>query len=463
MHTIIEHGLIVTASDTFAADLAIENGVIAQIGRNLPRSLDTTVIDASGRYVIPGGVDVHTHLDSPSQGILTADDFASGTVAAACGGTTSLVDMCFQTHGGTLADALADWHRRAAGKAVIDYGFHIVVVDMTEPVFAELAQLPGEGVSSFKLFMAYKNGPMVDDFTLLRALEQARDHGAQVLVHAENGDAAFWAQRQLLAAGKIAPQFHAASRPPRVEAEATARAIALAELADAPLFIVHVSCGEALDEVLRGRARGVQVRAETCTHYLYTSEADLAKPDFEGAKYVFTPPPRQPHNHDLLWRALADDGLQLVSSDHSVFNFHGQKDIGRNDFSLIPNGAPGIEERLIGVYQGVNSGKITLNRFVELVATAPAKQFGMYPAKGTVAVGSDADLVLWNPNAEMVLTQAALHHKVDYTLFEGMAVRGLPETVLLRGNVIVRNREFVGAAGSGQFLRRARYARSSNA
>lgn len=460
MQTIIKNGVVVTASDTFAADVGIAGGAVVQIGQNLAAE-GARVIDAAGRYVMPGGVDVHTHLDSPSQVILTADDFRSGTVAAACGGTTTIVDMCFQQHGGTLADALADWHRRADNKAVIDYGFHIVVVELNSAVEAELARLPAEGVSSFKLFMAYKHGPMIDDLTMLRVLELARDNGALVLVHAENGDAAYFLQRRLLAENKTAPRYHATSRPPRVEAEAVARAVALAETVGAPLFVVHVSCGEALAEIARGRARGAHVRAETCTHYLYTSEADLDRPDFEGAKYVFTPPPREPHQHAILWRALADDALQLVSSDHSVFNFRGGKDIGRDDFTQIPNGAPGIEERLIGVYQGVNRGLITLNRFVELVATAPARLFGMHPQKGTIAVGSDADIVLWNPDAEMTITQALLHHRVDYTLYEGLRVRGLPETVLLRGEVIVENREFVGRAGMGQFLKRGVYAPST--
>lgn len=454
MDLIIQNGLVVTAADTYRADIGIANGKIVQIGSELSPAPGTRTIDASERYVFPGGVDTHTHLDSPSQGLLTADDFLSGTIAAACGGTTSIVDFCFQKHGGSLAAALEDWHTRAGGKAVIDYGFHIVVVDMTEAVYAELAELPAAGVTSFKIFMAYKNGPMVDDLTLCRALEQARDHGAQVLVHAENGDLAYLLQQRLLAEGKTAPRYHAVSRPPRVEAEATARAIALAETLDAPIFIVHVSCAEALEEVVRGRSRGVRVLAETCTHYLYTSEEDLARPGFEGGKYVFTPPPRHKDQQDVLWRALASNALQSVSSDHSTFNFQGQKDLGRGDFTKIPNGAPGIEERLMGVYQGVHTGRISLNRFVELVATAPAKMFGLYPEKGTIAIGSDADLVLWNPNAELAITQPALHHRVDYTLFEGMTMRGVPETVLLRGNVIVEQRQFVGLPGSGQYLKR---------
>jgi dihydropyrimidinase len=458
MDVIIRNGLIVTAADSYRADIGIAGGTIAQIGRELSAGPDTRVIDASERYVFPGGVDTHTHLDSPSQNSLTADDFRSGTVAAACGGTTTIVDFCFQQHGGSLAAALEDWHARAQGKAVIDYGFHIVVVDLTDAVYDELAALPAVGITSFKLFMAYKGGPMIDDLTLARALEQARDHGAQVLVHAENGDMAYLLQRRLLAAGHTDSRYHAASRPPRVEAEATARAIALAEILGAPIFIVHISCAEALEEVTRARTRGVRVQAETCTHYLYTSEDDLARPGFEGAKYVFTPPPRHKSQQEVLWRALASGALQSVGSDHSAFNYHGQKDAGRDDFSQIPNGAPGIEERLIGVYQGVNNGWLTLNRFVDLVSTAPARMFGLYPAKGTIAIGSDADLVIWNPAAELTITQAALHHQVDYTLYEGMTMRGLPEIVLLRGRVIVERRQFVGVPGGGQFIRRARVA-----
>ncbi len=278
----------------------------------------------------------HTHLDSPSQNSTTADDFLTGTIAAACGGTTTIVDMCFQQKGGTLAAALADWDRRAAGKAVIDYGYHMVVVDMNAGVFAELARLPDAGVTSFKLFMAYKDGPMIDDHTLLLTLEQARDYGAIVLVHAENGDLAALLQQRLLAAGKTAPRYHAESRPPRVEAEAVARAVACAEIIGAPLFVVHVSCVEALEEIVRGRARGVTVLAETCTHYLYTSVDDLDRPDFAGAKYVFTPPPRSADQQDVLWRALASDTLQSVASDHSAFDFTARKTSGVMTFPRFP-------------------------------------------------------------------------------------------------------------------------------
>lgn len=456
MDTIIKHGTVVTATDTYQADIGIRQGKVVQIGQALASEAGMRIIDATNRYVFPGGVDSHTHLDSPSQGVVTADDFRTGTIAAACGGTTAIVDFCFQTRGHSLADGLADWHRRADGRAVIDYGFHMAIVDMTDAVFEELLGLPEQGVTSFKLFMAYRGGPMIDDWTLVRALSQAKACGGLVMVHAENGDAVYLLQRQLIAAGKTAPQYHAVSRPPRVEAEATARAIALAEVLGTGIYIVHVSCAEALEEVLRGRARGVPVLAETCPQYLYTSEEDLARPDFEGGKYVFTPPPRLRHQQEVLWTALGNGALQACVSDHSVYNHVGQKDIGRDDFTKIPNGAPGIEERLMVVFQGVHTGKLTLNRFVEVVATAPAKMFGLYPEKGTIAIGSDADLVIWNPTAELTITQSALHHNVDYTLFEGWQVRGVPETVLLRGQVIVEGREFVGQPGMGLYVRRKR-------
>jgi dihydropyrimidinase len=277
------------------------------------------------------------------------------------------------------------------------------------------------------------------------------------MVHAENGDAVYLLQQQLLAEGKTAPKYHATSRPPRVEAEATGRAIALAETLGAALYVVHVTCAEALEEIERARARGVRVLAETCTQYLYFTEADLDRPGFEGAKFVFTPPLRQKHQHELLWRALANGSLQAVTSDHCSFNIVGQKELGRDDFTRIPNGGPGIEERLTMVYQGVNARRITLNRFVELVSTGPARMFGLYPAKGTVAVGSDADLVIWDPNAETTITNRALHHNVDYTLYEGMKVRGRPETVTLRGGVIIEQGRYVGTPGSGRFLPRARF------
>ncbi len=455
MDTVIRNGLVVTASDTFAADVGILKGRIAHLG-DLSGVDAGRVIDASDRYVLPGGVDIHTHLDTPSFGTTTADDYLTGTIAAACGGTTSIVDFCQQERGQSLADAIAAWHARARGKAAIDYGFHSVIIDPTDAVIDELGTLPDLGVTSFKVFLAYKGMNMVDDDTLIRALQQARRAGCIVMVHAENGDAVHHLQRELVAKGCLTPEYHATSRPPRVEAEATARAIALAEVMGASVYIVHVSCGEALEEVTRGRARGVDVRAETCTQYLYTSEEDLSRPDFEGGKFVFTPPPRPRHNQEVLWRALADGDLQVISSDHSPWNWESQKQMGREDFTRIPNGAPGIEERMMLVFQGVRDGRLSLSRFVDITATTPARVFGMYPQKGTIAIGSDADLVIWDPARELTLSQKTLHQNVDYTLYEGMTVTGVPSTVLLRGKVIVDQREFVGTSGFGRYVHRRR-------
>jgi dihydropyrimidinase len=457
MDTIIKGGTIVTASDAFQGDVGIADGKIVQIGQNLSGNGNTRVISAEGRYVMPGGIDIHTHLDSRSQETVTADDYRSGTIAAACGGTTTIVDFVGQEKGQSLFAAIESYHDRSEGRAAIDFGFHSIITDMNDSVFQELARLPEAGVTSFKVFLAYKGDSMVDDWTLLRTLQQARDYGALVMVHAENGDAAEFLRQQLIREGKTDPKYHATSRPPRVEAEACARSIAFAEIIGTPLYIVHVSCAEAIDEIERGRARGVRVLAETCPQYLYLTEADLDRPGFEGAKYVFTPPPRGAEQREVVWAAIADDTLQVVSSDHAPYNFKGEKDRGMGDFTKIPNGAPGIEERMMLVFQGVNAGRFSPSRFVELTATAPAKIFGLYPNKGTIAPGSDADLVIWNPEARLTLGKAASHSAVDYSMFEGLEVQGAPETVLLRGETIVEGREFVGRSGYGRFIRRKRF------
>ena len=448
---------IVTASATFAASLGIDGGKIVQIGGDVERAERT--IDASGLLVLPGGVDVHTHLDAPGAYGSTADDFASGTVAAACGGTTTIVDFCQQQKGQTVTDALRVWHHKAAGLAAVDYGFHIIVVDITDNVLKELAALPQEGVSSFKLFMAYKGAQMVDDAAMIRVLKVARDNSALVMVHAENGDAIAYLQEKLCSEGKTAPRFHAESRPPRVESEATARAITLAETVGAPIYIVHVSCAQSLEEVKRGRERGVDVYAETCAHYLYTSAADLDRPNFEGAKFVFSPPARTIEDQQILWRALRNNDLQVISSDHGTWPFDDQRIRGRDDFRLIPNGATGIEERPAMALQGVHNGHFGLSRFVDIYATSPAKLFGLYPEKGSIAVGSDADLVLWNYSMPRTISQQSLHHANDFSLFEGASIKGAPVTVLLRGSAIAENGQFVGAKDAGRFVRRKLFER----
>lgn len=451
MDLIIKNGTVVTAEATYTADIGIRDGRIAQIGGDLPEAVRE--LDASGCYVMPGGIDVHTHLDSRSFGANSADDFRSGTIAAACGGTTSIIDFCAQERGQSLNEAIAVWDGKAQGRAAIDYGYHMIIADMTDSVFEELAELPERGITSFKLFMAYRDMLMIDDVALIRALAQAKAHGALVMVHAENGDAADYMRDKLVAEGKLAPRYHAESRPPRIEAEATARAIALAEVVGTPIYIVHVSCGEALEEVMRGKARGASVIAETCTQYLYLTADDLARPGFEGAKYVFTPPARSLKDHDILWRALKQGWLAAVSSDHCSWSYSNQKTLGRDDFRKIPNGAPGIEERMVMIYQGVASGRISLNQFVELTSAGPARIFGL-PQKGKVVVGADADLVIWEPDTRWTIRQESMHNAMDYSCYEGFEVTGKPRTVVLRGNVVVQDAAYVGEPGEGRFLRR---------
>jgi dihydropyrimidinase len=455
MDLIIRNGTVVTASGVSAAEIGVVDGKIAQIGTKLGEA--RKIVDAKGCFVMPGGIDVHTHLDCVSFSTASADDFRAGTVAAACGGTTTIVDFCAQDRGQSLAEAIAVWDAKARGKAAIDYGYHIIIIDMTDAVLEELATLPNRGVTSFKLFMAYRGMDMVDDVTLIRALDQARKHGALVMVHAEHGDAADYLRDKLVAEGKTEPKYHAESRPPRVEAEATARAIALAEIVGAPIYVVHLTCAEALEELIRGKLRGVEAMAETCTQYLYLTKDDLDRPNFEGAKFVFTPPARTKKDHAALWAALANGMLETVASDHCSWLFKGHRDKGRHDFRLIPNGSPGIEERLMMVYQGVNEGQITLTQFVDLVATRPAKVFGLFPKKGAIAVGSDADLVIWDPKVKFTITQSAMHNSLDYSSYEGRSVQGIPRTVLLRGKVIVEDRAYVGTPGEGQFLKRAKF------
>lgn len=455
MDLVVKNGTVVTASGVSRADVGIKDGRVAQIGGAFGSGIPS--IDAAGCYLMPGGVDVHTHLDLTLGGTKSADDFGSGTLAAACGGTTTVVDFCMQAPGQSLTASIASWDEKASQRVAIDYGYHMIIVDLNASVFEELAKLPERGITSFKLFMAYRGVNMIDDVTMIKALEQAKNYGALVMVHAENGDAADYLRDKFIAEGKTSPYYHALSRPPRVEAEATARAIALAEVVGTAIYIVHLTCTEALDELLRAKRRGVEALAETCTQYLYLTKDDLNRPDFEGAKFVFTPPARTKADHEALWDALANRVLETVSSDHCSWLFKGHKDKGRDDFRKIPNGAPGVEERLMMVYQGVNEGRISLTQFVDLVATRPAQVFGLFPKKGTIAVGSDADIVIWDPEAELEITQSKMHNAMDYSSYEGRKVKGMPRTVLLRGKVIVEDRNYVGTPGEGQFLKRDKY------
>ena len=459
MSVLIKGGRIVTAGDDYVGDIFIEGESVSLIGRSLDVQADR-VIDARGKYVIPGAIDPHTHMEMPFGGTVSCDDFTSGTISAAFGGTTSLVDFCLQSPGQSLPDALATWHEKIErAKPVIDVGFHLAVTDLTEGGNLEdLARMPDEGVTSYKLFMAYKGAIMVDDETLFKTMQVAAETGALVMVHAENGDAIDVLVKEALAEGKTEPKWHAATRPPLTEGEATNRAIQLARVASCPLYVVHVSCKEAIDPVARARTADWHAWGETCTQYLFIDETALDQPDFEGAKYVFTPPPRPKENQEHLWHALATDVLSVVSSDHAPFNWDGQKTLGRDDFSKIPNGGPGVENRLHMLHHfGVREGRISMNRFVELVSTNPARFFGMYPRKGTIAVGSDADIVVFDPEKQHTISASTHHSNIDYNLYEGTEVVGAPDTVLVRGKVIVENDEFVGSPGDGRFVRRARF------
>jgi dihydropyrimidinase len=453
--TVIRNGTIVTAIDTYLSDVGILGGKISTIGLNLPVDGAGKVIEARGMMVMPGGIDVHTHLDMPFGGTMSADDFESGTIAAAYGGTTTLIDFAIQYKGQTLRHAFDTWMKKADGKAVIDYAFHCIITDIAGAQLDEMKAFVREGVPTFKLFMAYPGVFMLDDASIFKAMGAAANSGGMICMHAENGGAIDVIVQRALAEGKRAPKYHALTRPVTLEAEATSRAIALAEIAGTPVYIVHLSCNEALEKVREARDRGLRVYAETCPQYLYLSLENMDAPGFEGAKYVFTPPLREKWHQEKLWQGLAQDDLQVVSTDHCPFCMKEQKELGKDDFTKIPNGGPGIEHRLSLVYNGgVHGGKFSPNRFVQLVSTAPAKLFGLYPRKGTVAVGSDADLIVFDPNEEQIISVKTHHMRVDYSMFEGTRVKGATKTVLSRGRTIIDNGRFTGKAGAGEFLKR---------
>jgi dihydropyrimidinase len=455
MTILIKGGTVVTATDLYQGDVFIDGERISTIGTSLDVAADR-VIDASGKYVLPGGIDCHTHLDMPFGGTTSADDFESGTVAAAFGGTTCVVDFAIQYKGQTLQYARDSWMKKAEGRAAIDYGFHMIITDLTDQVESEMDTLVREGVTSFKLFMAYPGVFMSDDATIFRALLRTGKNGGTICMHAENGGVIDVLVKKALAEGKTAPKYHALTRPARAEAEATHRAIAMAEMADVPIYIVHLSAPEALEMVTEARDRGLPAFAETCPQYLFLSYENYEEPGFEGAKYVMSPPLRPKEGQERLWRGLAFNDLQAISTDHCPFCMKEQKTLGQDDFSKIPNGAPGIETRMSLVYDGgVRQGRISLNRFVELTSTSPAKIFGLFPRKGTIAPGSDADIVIFDPSRTTTLKAKNLHMKVDYNPYEGRTVTGVTETVLSRGRVIIDNGKFTGKPGAGSFLKRS--------
>lgn len=460
MSLMITGGRIVTAVDDYHADIYIEKDTVTAIGIDLPMKADRT-IDASGKLVIPGGIDPHTHMDMPFGGTTSADDFETGTRAAAHGGTTTLIDFAIQTKGSSTLKALETWHAKAEGKTAIDYGFHMIITDMEDERLWEMKHLADEGVTSYKLFMAYPGVLYVDDGTLFRAMRKAGEDGTVICMHAENGIVIDEIIKRAKKEGKTEPKWHALTRPTRMEAEGVHRAISIAEVADVPVYIVHLSSADALEQVVLARDRGVHAFAETCPQYLFLDHSYYEKEGFEGAKYVMTPALREKWNQEHLWRGLQFGDLQSIATDHCPFCFKDQKVLGLEDFSKIPNGAPGVENRMSLVYNGgVVEGRITLNKFVELTSTAAAKMFGLFPKKGTIAVGSDADIVIFDPNRKETISvnNPCTHHmRVDYNAYEGFEVTGFSETVISRGKVVVDDTRYTGAKGDGQFVKRGYY------
>ena len=460
--TLITNGTVVTAADTYRGDVLVDGEKIAMIGKEL-KAAGAKRINATGKYVIPGGIDVHTHMELPFGGTFASDDFETGTRAAAFGGTTTIVDFAVQGFGEPLEKARDAWLKKARGKAVIDYGLHMIVRDVSDKVLKEMDTMVKEGVSSFKLFMAYPGVFMVDDGAIFKALSRTAENGGLICMHAENGGVIDVLVKRALAQKHTAPKWHALTRPPEAEGEATSRAFRLAELAGGvPLYIVHLSSSHALEQVRLFRDRGLPAYAETCPQYLFLSLDRYDEPGFEGAKYVMSPPLREKWHQDELWRGLARNDRQVVSTDHCPFcmkeGYQGlpkQKELGVGDFSKIPNGAPGVETRMVLLYDGgVVQKRITLNRWVEVTATTPAKLMGMFPKKGTIAVGSDADIVVWDPRSTTTLSAKTHHMRVDYNPYEGRKVRGKASTVLSRGEVIVEKDTFLGRKGRGRFIKR---------
>ncbi|MEO6392748.1 MAG: dihydropyrimidinase [Pyrinomonadaceae bacterium] len=453
MKTLIKNGRVVTAVDDYRADILIEDEKVSIIGAKLEMEADR-VIDAAGKLVIPGGIDPHTHLELPFGGTSASDDFYTGTRGAAFGGTTTIIDFAVQNKGESMIQGVDNWHKKAEGKPVIDYGFHLITTDFEDGAEREMYQLMDEGITSFKLFMAYPGVFLADDATIYRAMSAAGERGGLICMHAENGIVINEIIKRALADGRTAPKHHALTRPTLAEAEGVHRAIAIAEMAESPVYIVHLSCTDALNQVRQARDRGIPAFAETCPQYLFLSIDDYGD-GWDGAKYVMTPPLREKHNQDELWKGLKMDDLQVISTDHCPFCMKEQKELGKNDFSKIPNGAPGVEYRMSLIYNGgVVENRISLNRFVELTSTAAAKMFGLFPKKGTIAVGSDADIVIFDPEKEHTLTLQAQHMNVDYCTYEGKKIKGAVETVLSRGRVVIENGECLVEKGSGRFLKR---------
>jgi len=455
---VVAGGTVVTASDSFEADIAVKNGKVAAVGQI--NSSGVKIINAKGCYVLPGGIDVHTHFDMPFMGATTADDFSTGSLGEIFGGTTTVIDFAIQKRGEALRSALDTWRKKADGKSFVDYTFHMIVVDLPEKNIKEMDRIVDAGVASFKFFMAYPGVFMSDDATIFRALMRAKENGGLICMHAENGGVIDVFVKKALAEGKIEPKYHVLTRPMSAEAEATRRAIALADMAEVPIYFVHLSAGDALDEVRRARARGQAVFAETCPQYLYLSYDDYERPGFEGAKFVMSPPLRPKGNEERLWKGLVRNDLQVVSTDHCSFCMKATatkpgKELGKKDFSKIPNGAPGVETRMLLLWDAVQKGRISVSRMVEITATTPAKLFGLYPRKGHLSPGADADIVVIDPKKKHVISAKTHHTAADYNPYEGKIIAGSILDVILRGNHMVHGNQFVGKPGAGLFLRRS--------
>lgn len=457
MKMLIKNGHVVTAVDDYHADIFVADGVVQMIGKNLPVSADQE-IDASGLLVLPGGVDAHTHFDMPFGGTMSSDDFLTGTRAAAFGGTTTIVDFAIQSRGHTMQEAFETWLGKAEGKATIDYSFHMIVSEASPERLREMQSMVDQGITSFKMFTAYPGVFMVDDGGIFRALQRTGEIGALMAAHAENGLVIDVLVEQALARGEMAPKYHALTRPPEMEGEATHRVVTMAALAHAPIYIVHLSASHALDAVMAARDQGQSVYAETCPQYLFLSYENYEEPGFDGAKYVMSPPLRPREHQERLWTGLKQNDLQVVSTDHCPFCMKDQKVLGKDNFAKIPNGAPGVETRMSLIYDGaVGQNRFSLNRFVEVTSTAPAKMFGLFPKKGTIAIGSDADLVLFDPQASTMWSAQAAHMRVDYNPYEGRTTQGAVRMVLSRGEVIVDGPAFLGRDGRGEFQKRNRF------
>ena len=454
MSIVIKGGTVVSATGAVVADVLVDGEIISAVAAPGTLSEADEVIDATGKYVLPGGIDVHTHMEMPFGGTFAADTFETGTIAAAFGGTTTIVDFAVQAKGTSLLATLDKWHEKADGNCAIDYGFHMIVSDVNETTLKEMDDCIANGVTSFKMFMAYPGVFYATDGEILLAMQQAARNGSTIMMHAENGIAIDQLVAQALGRGDTSPLYHGLTRPPELEGEATSRAIQLAKVTGAPLYIVHLSAIQALAAVTEARDAGQNVFAETCPQYLFLTLDDMARPDFEGAKYVASPPLRPAEHGAALWRGLRTNDLSVVSTDHCPFCFKGQKELGIGDFAKIPNGMPGVEHRMDLLHQGVLKGEITLTRWVEIAATTPARMFGLYPRKGVIAAGSDADIVIYDPAAAQTLSAATHHMNVDYSAYEGWEITGRVDTTLSRGRVVVSGGVLHGAPGHGKFLPR---------